>query len=106
MNKDEEQLAVGILAVAGILVGVPFIWLPFALLNGWVLTRLWMWFAVEPYRLPQISIWTAMAITLAFRQLTYTYAKDDRKFSIVLLTSVTAPLVTLGFGWVIHAFAR
>lgn len=87
-------------AVAGVLVGS-------VLINGYVLSILWVWFLV-PLGLPAISIAHSIGIAMIASWLTYQddASKQDEKGSglRLFLLLIVRPLLTLGIGYVAKQF--
>jgi hypothetical protein len=100
---------------------VALIWcvsLPFILANivispivrGWVLVKLWAWFAVPTFGLPTIHIASAIGISLIAGYLT----ADQRRLKTessgkplvdtwtAIALSILTPMLCLLFGWVVH----
>ena len=78
-----------------------------ALLDAWVLTKLWGWFLI-PLGLPQITIIPAFGIALIVRFLTKDLetAREDYKgkWWLPALHQLVFPFVYLVLGWVAHLF--
>lgn len=98
------------LVVLGEIVGVPALLSLSAILNGWVLTYLWLWF-VTPLGLPSLSIAHAIGISCVISFLTYQYIERPKEkeplqsqISTLVTVCVFRPLIVLGFGWIIHFF--
>lgn len=73
--------------------------------NGYVFCVLWSWFIVTQFGLPQLSIPSALGISLLIRFTTYDYKKGENKGlveSIVIVFAV--PLFILIVGKIITLF--
>jgi hypothetical protein len=78
---------------------------PFIILNGWVLSWLWLWFLV-PLGIPAIGVVHAMGITgvvgFLTKQYTETDGEKDRGEKLAYL--VVAPFLALAVGYILHSF--
>ena len=83
--------------------------------RGVVLSRLWLWFIVPTFGLPNLNIATAIGISLILQYLTYrtpTHIKSEehvqRGSSTMLkntaIYSFAYPVFALIFGWIVHQF--
>jgi hypothetical protein len=93
------------LMALGAIIGAPLVSLLTALLNGWVLTKLWAWFIVPTFNLPTLTLFpaTGLAITVGF--LTYSYTGNDKELWDITAIAFVVPLLTLAFAWLIHWMA-
>lgn len=67
-----------------------------AVLNGYVISKLWLWFIVSNFQLKPISMVNALGIALLVRYLTYDYTtkRDDEKtYAEKLVISFVLPTV-------------
>lgn len=87
--------------VLGLIAGIPL-----ALLRGFVLTKLWVWFAMDAFpQLPSLGLVNAIGLTYLVGLLIYkpdTTADDQSAGAVVLRAAAQALLVTLmtwGFGY-------
>jgi len=83
-----------------------------ALLNGWVFSKLWLWFIVPVFELPVLNIPSAIGIGTVVSFLTYQYfqTKSDPDettgmavFRATVYT-VLRPLMVLLFGYIVLQF--
>lgn len=80
-----------------------------SIINGFVLSKLWLWFIVPFFGFAPLSIPLAIGISLIVTFLTYhtigLKAEDDaaKKRGNAVLVFVR-PFVYLLFGWVVHSF--
>lgn len=80
------------------------------IINGIVFTKLWLWFIVPIFHLPELGVVQAIGIMLliAFlRGVKYKEAKDDdffRNFIVSLLSSMLFAALGLFLGWIISMF--
>lgn len=92
------------------LVGIFLYVLGSALIHGWVLTYLWKWFVIPFFGLPILPITYAMGLALIVSLLTtnsnLAYIKDEFKIKkgIQIFASLSTPLITLFFGWIIQMY--
>lgn len=87
-----------------VLLGTP----AFVILNGWVLSILWLWFLV-PIGLPVISIPLAIGISSivgVFKGYNYNRDKFESmdEAARALLQELFRPFITLMFGWIVTLF--
>jgi len=81
-----------------------------SIINGFVLTKLWAWFMVPAFGLPQLSIPIAIGVSMVVKYLTYQKppeSKDENnvnKIGEALGFVIFYPLITLFIGWVVHFF--
>ena len=82
-----------------------------ALLQGFVLTYLWLWFVTSTFHLAPLALPEAVGLVFLTSYLTYHYAyhHKDEDGALTKLSSNAAaaylyPLVVLGCGWVIHTY--
>jgi len=81
-----------------------------SIMNGFVLTKLWAWFMVPAFGLPQLSIPIAIGISIVIRYLTYQKppepegANNINKIGETLGFVIVYPIMTLFIGWVVHFF--
>ena len=80
-----------------------------SIINGFVLTKLWAWFVVTTFELPQLSIPTAIGISMVVRYLTYQWQPDleggsGDKVAKSVGFSIMFPFMTLCLGWIVHLF--
>lgn len=78
------------------------------ILRGFVLCKLWSWFIVYQFSLPELTIPIALGISLLIAMLTHQYQtnKEEKERGIMHLVSLTiiAPLFFLACGWIISLF--
>lgn len=96
-----EKIGAGTVAVI-ILALSPVIVAPVAILDGWVLSKMWGWFIVGRFHLPPLSIPVAIGLALTVRFLTHQHAHDERKGWQKVLDLTVVPLMTLFFGYLLH----
>lgn len=73
-----------------------------AILNGFVLCKLWIWFIVPTFGLPTLTIPVALGISLMASYLTSrpdTNQDDKTDWGMLLAMSLIYPLLVLLFGW-------
>lgn len=79
--------------------------IPLILLNGWVLSWLWLWFMV-PLGLPVISLAHSIGIAgiVGFMTKQYTSDKNEEEKYERMAYGLLAPFIALGGGYIIHSF--
>lgn len=79
-----------------------------ALLNGYVLSKLWAWFIVTTFHAPPLSLPAAIGLALVVSYLTYQHAdtpkNPESKWWSLILVLILRPLMALAFGAVVHSF--
>lgn len=97
-------------AIIGCLVLI-IMWPLSAIWSGYVLSVLWLWFAVPALDVPALSIPAAIGLAALVRYLTYQHKETDTKskemFDLVieaLMYAVGQPAFALAFGWVVSRF--
>lgn len=79
-------------------------------LHGFVLSKMWAWFVAPTFGLPMLSMVQALGLSAtlcALRPMHVPEEKDDDlvKRGVVLLSRhLGAPLLVLGYGWVLSRF--
>jgi hypothetical protein len=103
----EDAMFAGLLAVFGILALTLFYIVGSSVLNGWVLSKLWLWFMVPMFGFKPISVVYAIGLALTVRFLTvdYSFTKQEKQdTATILLIPVFGSLFALAFGWLVHLF--
>lgn len=81
-----------------------------AIINGYTFSVLWGWFIVPTFGVPNLSIASAIGITLGASILTQQtqYEKEDPGFGIKIVIRsgklILKALVVLIIGWIVHQF--
>lgn len=96
-------LVLGAFVVVAVIIAVS------AVLNGWVLTNLWHWFAVPIFGFHDLSIVQAIGVALIIgfltRQSITTKKNDSDKTDWVATTvNLLSPLIVLLVGYIVHLF--
>lgn len=103
-----KDFAAAVGAVIGIIFAIFGAFALTAILNGWVLSILWGWFAVPTFGLPALSIPSAIGVALVVSYLTYQYIPDrnsdedsaGRSISFI----IARPFIALFIGWIVQMF--
>ncbi len=75
------------------------------ILGGIVTKDLWLWFFVETFNLPELSIASAIGISLVIGWIAKNpYKPEDEGFWHILLESLIRTLSAWGVGWIIYQF--
>lgn len=102
--KDDNVILLGLLAV----LGIPALVAVSALLNGFVLMKLWTWFVVSTFALPRLTMPFAIGLALVVRFLSFepdaVKSEFKKPFSEQLITALLRPFMTLLFGWIVTLF--
>lgn len=82
-----------------------------AILNGWALATLWLWFVVPLFGLPALTVPYAVGLGLIVNFLTYQDTNNKKEGQEVFDAVITAiavlvsrPLFAVLFGWVVLQF--
>lgn len=97
----------GLIAIFGIFALTLLYIVGGSVLNGWVLSKLWLWFMVPLFGFKPLSIVYAIGLALTVRFLTvnYDFAKQEKQSATtILLIPIFSSLFALAFGWLIHLF--
>ena len=112
-NTDvwETVLGVGLgCGLAGIVI------IPIAIygyvINGWVLSLLWLWFIVPVFHVVALTIPQSIGITMIVgfltKQMTNDKGEEDKRTTskkiIDFLVIIISPFLTLGIGWIVYNF--
>lgn len=74
-----------------------------ALVRGWVLSKLWAWFAVPIFGLPHINVGEAIAVSMVVGYLTAELNPNESKTTAGAFGSIfVSPLVTLAIAALLH----
>jgi hypothetical protein len=74
-----------------------------AIYRGFVLCKLWAWFMVPLFHLPELTIPFAIGISLAIGMFQHSTQNAD-KGKEYWLTVIASPLVVLFMGWIVKMF--
>lgn len=107
---DEEKG--GKIAGALVAMGMLALWAPMALLDGWVMSKLWGWFMVPTFGLPPIGIAASIGVALIVVHTTHqgsSYYDIEKHGAEVVAGRVIgrglfAPLWLLLTGWIVKGF--
>lgn len=76
-----------------------------------MLAKLWAWFVVAPFHAPDISVPTALGLSMLVNYTTRHGQRTpykEEEFTTVLLRllfeCIGMPLLVLAFGWLFHSF--
>ncbi len=99
--KENSGLAESFLKFVGSIVLLATL----AIVRGWALSKLWVWFIV-PLGAPQIGIAMAIGVsgTIALFHPQPTKKSDDADWATSTMTSFCTVLVSVGFGWITKQF--
>jgi hypothetical protein len=107
MNKSGDTFLSCLGAIGLVIILVPLS----IIMHGWVLSIMWRWFMVPLFGLPVLTIPYAIGISavVALFKGNSTTNKDDNKtatakFLEALFVAFVAPLISLGFGWIVLQF--
>lgn len=94
-----------LLAILGLIILFPLLIIYSAIVHGWVLSKLWLWFLVPIFGLQPLNITQAIGISIIVGFLTHQVdikkGKDDKvKLFLVLIN----PFIILLFGYIVHKF--
>jgi len=87
---------------------IPIIGTVSAVLNGFVLTKLWGWFIVPVFKAPELSLVPAIGLGIIVSFFTTSYKENSKPLEEILLTAtlvaIFKPALFLLLGWVVHLF--
>lgn len=84
--------------------------IPLTIWEGFVISKLWLWFIVPVFALPVLSISTAIGIALVFSILTHQHPRKTGEPDVMaevghqFWIGLANPFILLVFGAVVHAF--
>jgi uncharacterized membrane protein len=91
-------VALGLIAYIGFL----------AVVRGWVLCWLWLWFIVPVFGLPHLSIVQAIGFSLVVNFLTASLSEmkeeDKKPVSERAINGLIFNFIALGIGYIVHLF--
>lgn len=105
-DETAKTVFAWLVVITGIVAGLPLLLLVSSCVNGWVLTKLWAWFMVPIFHLPALTLWPAIGVAMVIRFLTYQDTNNKRGIGESVALAVIQPIVSLGFGWLIHWMGR
>lgn len=75
--------------------------------RGYVIAMLWLWFVVDTFDVPALSLWQACGIALIFETFDgYQVPQDSDDATPVktIVMTIAYYLIIIGVGWIIHSF--
>ena len=105
MEPSETKLAEAVGITIGaviIIVLLEFLFLPFALLDGWALTFAWRWFIVPVFHLPQLGVLQLAGVALIFRKFSPRQNTEASKWSRMIITGILVPFFFLLSAAILH----
>jgi len=109
-NNSTNEFSTGCLAILGAIALIPILIATSALLNGWVLTKLWGWFIVPAFELPSLTLLPAIGIGLVVSLLTHQHVHNDygddkaKALASALGAMILSPLMSLAIGYIVTLF--
>lgn len=110
MSKDNFWIE-AIIGFFTVIVGVIaffVIWIPFAILDGFVLIKLWGWFIVPTFALPTLGLAAAIGIAMIIRYLTHEHKWDGEKnkknLGSQFAIAISYPILSLLLGYIVSLF--
>jgi hypothetical protein len=108
MNKRRNKMVTFLAIVSAavfliIVIGVR------AIMNGFVLSVLWNWFMVPIFTLPELTIISAIGLTMVISWMTYhveTRKKETEELKTFWVLFFLRPILVLSIGYIIHCFMR
>lgn len=99
-----------VVAIAAVISGIalPFIVVPLALWNGFVVSTVWNWLAVPAFHAPPLTVPAAIAATLLIGMVTRNplrpEPKDERKFAVIATVFVAYYAFVFAGAYVLKGF--
>lgn len=108
MAGKKSTAAIYAAIISAVVGAVTIIAIPLVILRGWVLEKLWGWFAT-PLGLPDLGVAHAIGIAVLVSFLTHQYigVKDERDSKTKIaagLGAIVSPFATLLVAYIIHSF--
>jgi len=109
MSRVGEAVVGGIVIGLGVLFFFVGLMAISAILNGFVLVKLWSWFIVPTFGLPALSIPLAIGIALTAKFITQDLsninnAKQEGSNWTPIVVAFANPFLVLLFGWIVKCF--
>lgn len=108
MDKNDKTAASCFIGI-GVAASVPLLIIVSYLINGFVLSKMWLWFIVTTFDAPMLNIPQAIGVAMIVGFLTQHPApknKDGEKEWSQIITSVLsaliAPFITLLIAWTVY----
>jgi hypothetical protein len=98
------ELMTGILLVVGAAVVIVLVIAMLTVLRAFVLCKLWTWFIVPFFHLPELTIPFAIGIALVAGMFYSHLPPDDDKKVQFWTVAFTGPLIILFVGWIVQMF--
>lgn len=92
--------------VIGVVLGFLAFVVSSAMLRGFVFTKLWGWFVVPLFDVPQLSTVYAIGIALLIGMFTNRHDKEEssKDWGTIIVKAFVTPLLVLFVGWIISLF--
>lgn len=97
-------LLTGILLVVGAVVVIISVIAIITVLRAFVLCKLWTWFMIPLFHLPELTIPLAIGIALVAGTFHSHIPSDDENKVQFWTVAFAGPLITLFFGWIVQMF--
>ena len=108
MNSDTKiGFAAGLLMTPVIICAIGIWWFICALMKGFVLTKLWVWFVIPLFpSVPVLALWQAVGLAMVVNYITgqqsITSKDHETNWGATVFASFILPWMTLFFGWICH----
>ena len=86
-------IPIAVFGIIGVVAGL-------SILRAWVLIKLWGWFIVPVFHLPDLNIPLAIGLCLVVGMFTATMKSEKVNW----LGAILAPFITLFMGWIVKSF--
>lgn len=90
-----------------LLIFATILYIPAAIVRGFVVSQMWLWFVVPVFGLPLLPVIPAVGVTLLVSVLTHetsTTAKDGTDVLGIMVSSIANSLIYLFFGFIWSQF--
>lgn len=109
MNKSDKTAASCFIGI-GAAALIPLLIIVTYLINGFVLSKMWLWFIVTTFGAPVLTVPQAIGVGMIVSFLTYRATPKNKdsnsewsQIIIDILSAMIAPFVTLLIAWIVYS---
>lgn len=95
------------MAILNLFIGMGVLIAGAIIARAWVMTVIWGWFVVPAFHMPELTIATALGLTILVGMFTHHLQdKKEEKADIAqsIIKAFLQPLITLMFAWIVTWF--
>ena len=109
MNKSDKNVASCFIGI-GAAALIPLLIIITYLINGFVLSKMWLWFIVTTFGAPVLTVPQAIGVGMIVSFLTYRATPKNKdsnsewsQIIIDILSAMISPFVTLLIAWIVYS---